>query len=488
VQTDARYALGTTSLTIPPIPPVESASMLRIGSDLTSRRDFLTVGGLALGGLSLPGLLQARAMAAQQKLPVTDKSVIFLFMHGGPSQIETFDPKMTAPAGVCSVNGEVPTSLAGVTYGSAFPRLAALAHTTTIVRSFKTGDGNHDIKPIVGKATGGANLGALYARVAGANRPHSGMPTNVALYPRAVDPSTRPVLKQFGDFESTGAFGSAYSPFAPSGGGDLKNDLRLKLPIDRIDDRRQLLAGLDRLRRSVDSGGLMAGIDGLRQQAFDTLLGGVADAFNLSREDPATVRRYDTGPLVRPDQISKRLHNYPFYVDNAKTLGKLLLLARRLCERGCGFVTVTTSFVWDMHADVNNAGVEEGMRYLAPPFDHAVSTFLEDVAARGLSEKILLVCCGEMGRTPRINGRGGRDHWGNLAPLLLAGGGLKMGRVVGQSTRDAAEPQTEPITIPNLVSTVLHTLFDVGQLRLVPGVPREIVRAATGAAPIEELV
>ena len=488
VQTDARYALGTTSLTIPPIPPVESASMLRIGSDLTSRRDFLTVGGLALGSLSLPGLLQARAMAAQQKLPVTDKSVIFLFMHGGPSQIETFDPKMTAPPGVCSVNGEVPTSLAGVTYGSAFPRLAALAHTTTIVRSFKTGDGNHDIKPIVGKATGGANLGALYARVAGANRPHSGMPTNVALYPRAVDPSTRPVLKQFGDFESTGAFGSAYSPFAPSGGGDLKNDLRLKLPIDRIDDRRQLLAGLDRLRRSVDSGGLMAGIDGLRQQAFDTLLGGVADAFNLSREDPATVRRYDTGPLVRPDQISKRLHNYPFYVDNAKTLGKLLLLARRLCERGCGFVTVTTSFVWDMHADVNNAGVEEGMRYLAPPFDHAVSTFLEDVAARGLSEKILLVCCGEMGRTPRINGRGGRDHWGNLAPLLLAGGGLKMGRVVGQSTRDAAEPQTEPITIPNLVSTVLHTLFDVGQLRLVPGVPREIVLAATGAAPIEELV
>jgi hypothetical protein len=395
---------------------------------------------------------------------------------------------MTAPPGVCSVNGEVATSLAGVTYGSAFPRLAALAHATTIVRSFKTGDGNHDIKPIVGKSTGGANLGALYARVAGANRSHSGMPTNVALYPRAVDPSTRPALKQFGDFEAAGSLGSAYSPFAPSGGGDLKNDLKLKLPIDRIDDRRLLLAGLDRLRRSVDSGGLMAGIDDLRQQAFDTVLGGVADAFNLSREDPATVRRYDTAPLVRPDQISKRLHNYPFYVDNAKTLGKLLLLARRLCERGCGFVTVTTSFVWDMHADVNNAGVEEGMRYLAPPFDHAVSTFLEDVAARGMSEKILLVCCGEMGRTPRINGRGGRDHWGSLAPLLLAGGGLKMGRVVGQSTRDAAEPLTEPITIPNLVSTVLHTLFDVAQLRLVPGVPREIVRAATGAAPIEELV
>jgi Protein of unknown function (DUF1501) len=461
--------------------------MLRIGSDLTSRRDFLTVGGLALGGLSLPGLLQTRAIAAQQKLPVTDKSVIFLFMHGGPSQIETFDPKMTAPAGICSVNGEVASSIAGVTYGSAFPRLAALAHATTIVRSFKTGDGNHDIKPIVGKATGGANLGSLYARIAGANRPHCGMPTNVALYPRAVEPAAQPAIKQFGEFESAGPFGTAYSPFAPSGGGDLKNDLKLRLPLERIDDRRHLLAGLDRIRRSLDSAGLMEGVDSLRQQAFDTLLGGVADAFNLSREDPATIRRYDTAPLVRPDQINNRLHNYNYYVDNAKTLGKLLLLARRLCERGCGFVTVTTSFVWDMHADINNAGVEEGMRYMAPPFDHAVSTFLEDVAARGLSEKILLVCCGEMGRTHRINGRGGRDHWGNLAPLLLAGGGLKMGRVIGQSTRDAAEPLTEPVTIPNLVSTVLHTLLDVGQLRLAPGVPREIVRATT-ERPIEELV
>ncbi|HEX4071989.1 MAG TPA: DUF1501 domain-containing protein [Planctomycetaceae bacterium] len=462
--------------------------MLRIGSDLTSRRDFLTVGGLALGGLSLPSLLRTRALAAQQKLSVTDKSVIFVFMHGGPSQIETFDPKMTASPGICSVNGEVATSLPGVTYGSAFPRLAARAHETTVVRSFKTGDGNHDIKPIVGKATGGANLGTLYARVAGGNRPRSGMPTNVILYPRAIDPSAQPRIRQFGDFETAGPFGGAYSPFAPSGGGDLKSDLKIHLPMDRIDDRRHLLAGLDRIRRSLDSDGGMQGIDRLRQQAFDTLLGGVADAFNLSREDPGTIRRYDTAPLVRPDQINKRLHNYPYYVDNAKTLGKLLLLARRLCERGCGFVTVTTSFVWDMHADVNNAGVDEGMRYMAPPFDHAVSAFLEDVAARGLSEKILLVCCGEMGRTPRINSRGGRDHWGNLAPLLLAGGGLKMGRVIGQSTRDAAEPLTDPITIPHLVATVLHALFDVGQLRVTPGVPREIVRAATGIPPIGELI
>lgn len=454
--------------------------MLQIGSFPASRRDFLKVGSLALGGLTLPQLLSARAAAASQKLPIKDKSVVFVFMQGGPSQIETFDPKMTAPVGIRSANGEIATSLPGITFGSAFPKLAVRARQLAIVRSFTTGDANHDIKPIVCKATAGANLGSLYSRVAGTNRPKTGMPTNVAIYPQAVDSSTRAPFKTFGDFEATGSLGSAYAPFAPSGGGELKQDLRLALPLTRLDDRRHLLAGLDRIRRSVDSAGLMAGVDSLRQQAFDTVIGGVADAFNLSKESPATIARYDTAPLVRPDQIDSRWHNHLLYKDNAKSLGKLMLLARRLCERGCGFVTVTTNFVWDMHADINNAGMEEGMRYLGLPFDHAISAFIDDVAERGLSDKILLVCCGEMGRTPRLNANGGRDHWGNLAPLLVAGGGLKMGQVIGQSTRDASQPLSEPITIPHLIATVLHSVLDVGELRVARGIPRDVLRAATG--------
>jgi uncharacterized protein (DUF1501 family) len=163
-----------------------------------------------------------------------------------------------------------------------------------------------------------------------------------------------------------------------------------------------------------------------------------------------------------------------------------LLLARRLCERGCGFVTVTTNFVWDMHADVNNSGVAEGMRYMGQPFDHAVSAFLEDVESRGLSEKILLICCGEMGRTPRINKNGGRDHWGNLAPLLLAGGGLKMGQVIGRSTRDGGQPATSPVTMQHLIATILHTLFDVGKLRVLRGLPRELL-PLTEWQPIPDL-
>ena len=454
-----------------------------------ARRDFLKIGGLTLGGLSLPSLLSARAQAAAagRGREVNDKSVIFLFMHGGPSQTETFDPKMTAPAGIRSATGEVSTTIPGVTFGATFEKLAALAHKVAVVRSFVTGDSRHDIKPIVCKDTFDANLGSVYSRVVGQNDSVTGMPTNTLLFPRAVDDSTMPGITQFGKFDSSGVFGAAYAPFVPSGGGDLKQDMKLSIPMGRLDDRRTLLTRLDQIKWAFESSGRLEGLNNLRQQAFTTILGGVSEAFDLSKEEPQTVARYDTSKLVRPDDIDKKWNNHPRYADNGKALGKLLLLARRLCERGCGFVTVTTNFVWDMHSDQNNAGVEEGMRYMGVPFDHAVSAFIEDVEARGLSDKILLVCCGEMGRTPRINNRGGRDHWGNIAPLLLAGGGLKMGQVVGKSTRDAGQPSSKPYRNQDLIATILHTLFDVNTVRIKPGVPRDVVRSLEAWQPIPEL-
>ena len=462
--------------------------MLTISADRRSnRREFLRVGGLSLGGLSLAGLLGARARAAQLGAPVNDKSVIFLFMHGGPTQTETFDPKMTAPSGVCSVTGEIETRLPGVTFGSTLTKLADQADRVAIVRSFQTGNGNHDIKPVVGRASAGANLGALYTRVAGTNHPRSGMPSNVVLFPRAVDDSTQAAKMNFGRFDATGPLGAAYAPFVP-GSGSLQQDMTLRLPRGRLDDRRSLLSQLDRIKRSVDSAGSVEGADEYQRQAFATIVGGVADAFDLSHENPRTIEQYDTAPLLRPDQISRKWNNYNNYVDNAKSLGRLLLLARRLCEAGCGFVTVTTSFVWDMHADVNNATIQEGMEYMGRPFDHAVSAFLADVAARGLDEKILLVCTGEMGRTPKVNNRGGRDHWGRIAPLLLAGGGLNMGQVIGNSTRDVGEPASEPMTNQRLISTVMHTLLDVGRVRTMTGVPSDVARAITDSTPIPGLL
>ncbi|HET6425945.1 MAG TPA: DUF1501 domain-containing protein [Planctomycetaceae bacterium] len=442
------------------------------GNRRSSRRAFLTAGSLAAGGLFG---LSPRSAAALPGSLMSGKSVVFLFQHGGPSQIETFDPKPDAPIENRSATGAISTSIPGVAFGATFEKLARLADRLAIVRSFVTGDGNHDIKPVVGKATGGAALGSLYARVAGSSHPRSGLPSNVLLFPRAVEAIAGPEINSFGRLDSAGTMGAGYSPFVPGAGSEVQQNLELRLPKDRLGDRRTLLSELDRWRRSLGE----SPFDPLREQAFETLLGGVGSAFDLSKEDPAIVARYDTAPLVRPDQIDRKWNNYEHYVDHAKSLGKLMLLARRLCESGAGFVTVTTSFVWDMHADVNNATMTEGMRYVGTPFDHAVATFLEDIEQRGLSDRILLVCCGEMGRTPRINAKGGRDHWGNLAPLILSGAGVPRGAVIGQSTRNGGEAATDPVTIPHLIATILQTQFDPAALRLVPGLPADLIRAAT---------
>ncbi|MSR66505.1 MAG: DUF1501 domain-containing protein [Pedosphaera sp.] len=459
--------------------------MLRLVDPSLNRRQFLSVGSLALGGLTLPGLLKARE--ATPARPTTDKSVIFLFMQGGPSQTETFDPKMTAPSGVRSMTGEVATTIPGITFGGTFKKLARQAHRLAVVRNFVTGDGNHDIKPIVGKHSFGANLGSLYSRVAGTVHPSTGLPTNLALFPRSVETKSQEANMNFGKFTSSGQLGPAYMPFVPGGEGKLQQDMQLAISRDRLDDRRGLLSSLDSLRRSVDASGSLAGADRFQEQAIDIILRGAADSFDLSKEDPRVVARYDTAPLVPASRISKRWNNHKNYADNAATLGKLLLLARRLCERGAGFVTVTTNFVWDMHADVNNATMVEGMDYVGAPFDHAVSAFIEDCQSRGLSEKIMLVACGEMGRTPRVNSKGGRDHWGNLAPLLIYGGGLKMGQVIGESAKDAGEPAGSAVTIPDLNATVFNTLIDVGQARLNSGLPREVTSVLSAGQPIREL-
>ena len=453
-----------------------------------SRRSFLQVGGLGLGGLTLSQLLGWKAAAAQAGIPLKDKSVVFLFMHGGPPQQETFDPKMDAPAEIRSSTGEVKTTIPGVTFGGTFQKLAQRAHRLAIVRSYTTGNGNHDIKPIVGQDSLNANLGALYSRIAGANVPSTGMPRNVALFPRAVDEAAQERVKQFGNFLAHGTVGSACAPFAPgSAKNGLQGDMTMWMSRQRLQDRMYLLDRIDGLKRALDNGAA-DGLGELQQQAVNMIMGGISEAFDLSREDPRTIARYDTAPLINPNSISKSWNNHKNYRDHGQTLGKLMLMARRLCERGAGFVTVTTNFVWDFHSDKNNAGAAEGMDYCGIPFDHAVSAFLDDIHERGLSDRILLVCCGEMGRTPKLQKNGGRNHWGKLAPLMLAGGGLKMGQVIGESSPDAGEPASEPVTTENLIGTIMHTLLDVGEVRLMENIPRDVLSLVTGAAPIKGLV
>jgi hypothetical protein len=418
-----------------------------------------------------------------------DRSIIFLFMHGGPSQFETFDPKMDMPSSIRSATGEIATSLSGVTFGSTFEGLAKRADKLSVVRSFVTGNGNHDIKPIMSPETLNANLGSLYARVAGPLRAATAMPTNVALFPRAVNAEAGPAINSFGNFESAGPLGSAFAPFVPGaaapGAGGLEQDLKLNLAANRLEDRRALLTALDSWKRSAAAKAAAGQTDSLQQLAFDALLSSVSDAFDLKQEDARLVEQYDTASRFPIARIDKKWNNYQHYKDHGTTIGKLLLMARRLCERGCGFVTVTTSFVWDMHADVNNATMTEGMDYVGRPFDHAVSTLIDDLEARGLSDKIMLVCCGEMGRTPTINKAGGRDHWGNLAPLLIYGGGSRRGQVIGQSSRDGGTPNSDPFTIPDLIATIMHKLLDLDQARVTAGLPRNLLDVLSRGKPLD---
>ena len=452
-----------------------------------SRRSFLQVGGLGLGGLSLSQLIGWRASAAKAGIPLKNKSVVFLFMHGGPPQQETFDPKMDAPAEIRSSTGEVKTSIPGVTFGSTFEKLAERANRLAIVRSYTTGNGNHDIKPIVGKDSLEANIGSLFSRIAGANVPTSGMPRNVALFPRAVDADSQERVKQFGNLLAHGTVGASCAPFAPgSAKNGIQGDMTMWMSKQRLEDRMYLLNKMDSLKRAIDNGAA-DGLGELQKQAVNMITGGISEAFGLSGEDPRTIARYDTAPLINPNSISKSWNNHRNYRDHGQTLGKLMLLARRLCERGAGFVTVTTNFVWDFHSDKNNAGAAEGMDYCGVPFDHAVSAFLDDLHDRGLSDQILLVCCGEMGRTPKLQNNGGRNHWGRLAPLMLAGGGLRMGQVIGESSADAGEPASNAVTTENLIGTIMHTLLDVGQVRLMENLPRDVHQLVTSASPIKGL-
>jgi len=440
-----------------------------------NRREFLKIGSLGfLGGLTLPMLLRSRAAAAAAGRTVKDKSVVLLFLSGGPSHIEFFDPKMTAPEEFRSITGEVETTLPGITFGGTFPQLASMADKLAIVRSYASGSADHTyLGPVSGGNPMKAAMSALYARVAGANDPNTGIPNNILVVPEAVQPG----LRLQGNFETgalptltaPGDLGASFRAFDPSGGGEIQRNMELRISAERFSDRRHLLSEFDGLRRDIDHKGAMSGADRFQQQAFDVISRGVASAFDLSKEDPRVIAAYDTSKFFRNEDIQR-------YYDMRRAsnlLGKQMLMARRLCEAGCGFVTVSDCG-WDMHANENSPRNMTALPAMTGQVDHAVAAFLQDVHDRGLSDKILLVITGEMGRSPRRNNNGGRDHHANLTTLAFAGGGLRMGQVIGRSDRTASSPATERFGPAQLMATVMHTLLDIGEVR----VQRELGRVA----------
>jgi hypothetical protein len=232
-----------------------------------ARREFLRIGSLGFaGGLTLSALNSAKAAAAAAGIPVRDKSVILLFLQGGPSHIELFDPKMTAPVEFRSITGEIRTKLPGVTFGGTFPKMAALADKLTVVRSYASGNSGHTYQAV---ASGGnalrATMGSIYSRVAGTNHQRTGVPLNTLVLPEAVSPG----LKMQSNFETNalptltapGELGSSFRAFNPIGGGTLKQNMQLRIPRDRFDDRRYLLKQFDTVRRRADAAGWIEGLD-----------------------------------------------------------------------------------------------------------------------------------------------------------------------------------------------------------------------------------
>jgi hypothetical protein len=417
---------------------------------------------------------------------VHDKAVVILNLQGGPSQVETFDPKMSAPLEYRAMFGEVKTTLPGVTFGSQFPMLAKLAHKMAVVRSYRHGISSHGPAALHVAAGGnptGACMASLYSRVAGITNPKTGIPNNTIVIPAAAGPAYKDLSAVPQRVTATGSLPPAYKAFDPSKGSTLLEDMKLNLPNGRFDDRRQLLKEFDKLRRRVDT--QIENASAFEQQALNIVLRGISKAFDLSKEDPRTLARYDTGH-IKPDAGTMKRNSYAKQFSPV-ALGKQMLMARRLVEAGCGFLTVTCTG-WDMHGGGKEYTVTDGMPVQAPAVDRAASAFIEDIIQRGLYEKVLLVITGEFGRTPKINPKGGRDHWGNLCTLAFAGGGLKMGQVIGASNKTVSEPARDLVTSNMLLGTVMHTLMDTSTLRLRTDLPDDVRGVISNSRPIPQLV
>jgi hypothetical protein len=424
-----------------------------VNCDGASRRDFLKVGALGLSSFLLPDLLRARAADAAAGKSAKNTSIIWLWLGGGPTHVETFDPKMSAPAEYRSTVGALKTNVPGIEVGGVFPRLAQCTDRMAIVRSFAHtnsghGGGTHwvmtgyDYPPADnGQPPVKPGIGSILSRVRGANNPATGLPTYVRINGILGD--------------GPAWLGPAYAPFDVS--GNARNNMNLQVAVDRLADRRSLLRTFDTVSRGIDKSGLLQGLDSFETQAFDLILSRAREVFDIKREDPRVRDRYGPG------------------------LGEQLLTARRLCEAGVGFVTIHFGG-WDMHGDI-----AQSMKQLAPQMDQAVSALLEDLALRGQDQNTLLVITGEFGRTPRINGTAGRDHWAPLSTLAVAGGGLKMGQVVGESSGKAEVPKTTPITPQDLMATVFQVLGLPLDLQYVDPTGRP-VSMVDGGKPIAELL
>lgn len=412
--------------------------------DGVARRSFLRAGVLGLGGLSVGDLLRfrARAMAAGSPLQ-TDRSVILLWLSGGPGHMETWDPKPNAPDQFRGPLGAISTSVPGVQFGELMPEQARRMDRLAVIRTVRHGTGDHtkanhwmltgyegpDFNASDNKVQRRPSLGSSVARLVSPRQ--AGMPPYVAA------PHLRGGTDNF--FHYAAYLGGSANPFVVEADpNDEKYQVRnLQLPggltLDRLQARRRMLGTLDRIRAAADPA--LESLDAYQSRAFDMLTGkAVADAFDITREDPRLRDRY-----------------------GRHTFGQSALLARRLVERGVPFVTVNC-VPWDHHGTPPQLQTEKGARQLIPPLDRAIASLVDDLIDRGLYDSTLVVVMGEFGRTPRMNKDAGRDHWGNTFSVLMGCGSMRMGQVIGRSTPRGEYVADRPIDPQDIAATVFHHL------------------------------
>jgi len=414
-----------------------------------SRRSFVQLGAAGLATAGLPQILRANEDSVALGTSAKNTSVILIWLDGGPSHMDLYDLKPDAPAQYRGLWNPIPTNIPGIEISELFPLQAKCADKFSLIRSLYHNNGDHFAAGhilLTGRTgASGADtpgkypfVGSIATKMTGPRQP--GMPPNVAI-PYAMSIGLRP------GYFGANYLGVAHNPFETEGDPNAANfqvqniNLPGNLSIARLDDRAELAKHFDKLRRDVDTSGMIDAMDRFDQQAYQMVAGAAARrAFDISLEDPRMRDRYGR-------------HSW----------AQSMLLARRLVEAGTTFVTVHLGG-WDHHWDLK-AGMERNL----PIVDQGVAALLDDLTQRGLYDNTLVMLMGEFSRTPRMNDGGnggapmsmgtpGRDHWGNAMFCFLAGGGIKGGTIVGSTNRLGEAPQDRPVTPADLHHTLFHIL------------------------------
>ena len=408
--------------------------------DGLSRRSFLKIGGFAFGaaGFTLADVMRAEAATGKR---ARHKAVINIFLDGGPPHQDMWDIKSDAPADIRGEFKAINTKVAGIQIGESFPKIAAMMDKFAVIRSVVGNAGDHDgyqcttgwPRRQLADQGGYPAIGAVLAKVQGNVEP---------AVPAAIGLAAPTQHIEWSEPGSAGFLGPAYAPFCPNALGKGQNVITLQgISLDRLHDRRRLLNMLDAHRKDMDADLGVQARDASSAAAFELLTSSrLADALDISKESAKTRERYGDG---KP---------YKFQYDGAPTANEHLLMARRLVEAGVRSVTLSYGR-WDSHGD--NFGL---VRDHGAKLDQCLSALVSDLDERGMLDDVTVIAWGEFGRTPKINKEAGRDHWPNVSCAIMAGGGMKVGQVIGATDRLGEGAVERPVHVQEVIATIYHNL------------------------------